>query len=177
MDRRGHRLPLYNRAHYGYETESIQMNYSLPAVMSNKQYMLLFDNSAKGWVDLAKSEQNVLQFEAVAGRNAYIVIAGDSYPKLIANFTDISGTQPMLPRWAFGNFASRFGYRTQQEVMDTVAKFKALNIPLDSIIIDLYWFGKDIQGHMGNLVWDKGCLLYTSPSPRDRQKSRMPSSA
>ena len=24
---------------------------------------------------------------------------------------------------------------------------------------------------------DKSCLLYTSPSPRDRQKSRMPSSA
>src|SRR5678809_1717370 len=31
-----------------------------------------------------------------------------------------------------------------------------------------------------NLVCDPrpgGCLLYTSPSPRDRQKSRMPSSA
>ena len=29
-------------------------------------------------------------------------------------------------------------------------------------------------------VWEEGvwdCLLYTSPSPRDRQKSRMPSSA
>ena len=25
--------------------------------------------------------------------------------------------------------------------------------------------------------WDYNCLLYTSPSPRDRQKSRMPSSA
>ena len=25
--------------------------------------------------------------------------------------------------------------------------------------------------------YKKGCLLYTSPSPRDRQKSRMPSSA
>ena len=24
---------------------------------------------------------------------------------------------------------------------------------------------------------NRGCLLYTSPSPRDRQKSRMPSSA
>ena len=24
---------------------------------------------------------------------------------------------------------------------------------------------------------DRSCLLYTSPSPRDRQKSRMPSSA
>ena len=27
----------------------------------------------------------------------------------------------------------------------------------------------------GDTLWD--CLLYTSPSPRDRQKSRMPSSA
>ena len=26
-------------------------------------------------------------------------------------------------------------------------------------------------------IRNKGCLLYTSPSPRDRQKSRMPSSA
>ena len=26
-------------------------------------------------------------------------------------------------------------------------------------------------------VTEDGCLLYTSPSPRDRQKSRMPSSA
>ena len=25
--------------------------------------------------------------------------------------------------------------------------------------------------------WANSCLLYTSPSPRDRQKSRMPSSA
>ena len=27
------------------------------------------------------------------------------------------------------------------------------------------------------LIKDNDCLLYTSPSPRDRQKSRMPSSA
>ena len=26
-------------------------------------------------------------------------------------------------------------------------------------------------------AYHNGCLLYTSPSPRDRQKSRMPSSA
>ena len=29
----------------------------------------------------------------------------------------------------------------------------------------------------GNKLIDYICLLYTSPSPRDRQKSRMPSSA
>ena len=30
---------------------------------------------------------------------------------------------------------------------------------------------------VGGLLGSTGCLLYTSPSPRDRQKSRMPSSA
>ena len=29
----------------------------------------------------------------------------------------------------------------------------------------------------GNLAFGDGCLLYTSPSPRDRTRSRMPSSA
>ena len=30
---------------------------------------------------------------------------------------------------------------------------------------------------ISNVATDNACLLYTSPSPRDRQKSRMPSSA
>ena len=34
------------------------------------------------------------------------------------------------------------------------------------------------QGKVLGIVGESGsCLLYTSPSPRDRQKSRMPSSA
>ena len=36
--------------------------------------------------------------------------------------------------------------------------------------------GYDIRTQ-GDLIRSKICLLYTSPSPRDRQKSRMPSSA
>ena len=34
---------------------------------------------------------------------------------------------------------------------------------------------KYAEGYPGRRYY--GCLLYTSPSPRDRQKSRMPSSA
>ena len=33
------------------------------------------------------------------------------------------------------------------------------------------------HGQTERTVLNKLCLLYTSPSPRDRQKSRMPSSA
>ena len=49
---------------------------------------------------------------------------------------------------------------------------------------DLRWFTPvtevDLCGHAtlasAHVLWET-CLLYTSPSPRDRQKSRMPSSA
>ncbi len=118
----------------------------------------MFDNTANGWIDLGKTERNILQFEANGGRSSYLVFAGDDYPELINNYVDITGKQPLPPRWAFGNHASRFGYKTQEQVLDTIAQYRADDIPVDSIILDLYWFGKDIKGHMGNLTWDKSAF-------------------
>ena len=37
--------------------------------------------------------------------------------------------------------------------------------------------GKHVIYNLMMATLNKGCLLYTSPSPRDREKSRMPSSA
>ncbi len=163
MDRRGHRLPLYNKASYGYTTEANQMYYSLPAVMSSDKYMLVFDNSASGWLDIGSTDKDVLSFEAVGGRTAYVVVAGDSYPGLVRNYTDVTGRQPLPPRWAFGNFASRFGYHTEKEARDVVRRFRRADIPLDTVVIDIYWFGPDIKGHMGNLDWDREAW----PTPED----------
>ena len=158
MNRRGHRMPLYNRAHYGYTTESNQMYYGLPAVMSSSNYALIFDNSASGFLDIGKTESDVLQFEAVGGRTAYIVVMADSQQHLVEELVQATGTQPLPPRWALGNFASRFGYRNQQETLDVVKAFEQAQIPLDAVVLDLYWFGKDVQGHMGSLNWDKAAF-------------------
>ena len=158
MNRRGQRMPLYNKAHYGYETESQQMYYGLPAILSSNKYMVVFDNSASGFLDIGATEEQVLQFEAVGGRTSYLVVSADSYPDLIDGYTQITGRQPLPPRWAFGNFASRFGYHSEQEVRDTVQKFHDQDFPLDALVLDLFWFGKDVKGHMGNLAWDKSAF-------------------
>ena len=47
-------------------------------------------------------------------------------------------------------------------------KFSKLGIDIGEVKLNLSTMMKNK---------DKACLLYTSPSPRDRQKSRMPSSA
>ncbi|MFT6285044.1 MAG: oligosaccharide 4-alpha-D-glucosyltransferase [Arenicella sp.] len=162
MDRRGHRFPLYNKADYGYTTESNQMYFGLSAVMSNRQYALIFDNSASGYMDLGHTESDIMQFEAVGGRTAYVIVAGTDYPSVIHNFVEITGKQPLPPRWALGNFASRFGYKTEQQTRETVDGFIDQDFPLDVVVLDLYWFGNDIKGFMGNLDWDKE----TFPTPQ-----------
>ncbi|WP_405567866.1 TIM-barrel domain-containing protein [Polaribacter sp. Asnod6-C07] len=155
MNRRGYRLPLYNRAHYGYETKSELMNFTIPLVISSKKYMIHFDNAPIGYLDLDSKKDNSLTYETISGRKTYQVIVGDSWQDLIENYTNLTGKQPLPPRWTLGNFSSRFGYHSQQETEATIAKFQEENIPVDAIILDLYWFGKTVQGTMGNLEVDK----------------------
>lgn len=163
MDRRGSRMPLYNRASYGYSEGPVdQMYFGLPAVMSSRNYAILFDNTASGHLDMGHTSPNRLQFDAVGGRLSYIVVAAPALPALVKQVVSLTGRQPLPPRWALGNFASRFGYRTEQETRDVVTMFNEQGIPLDAVVLDLYWFGPDIQGHMGNLDWDKNAF----PTPQ-----------
>jgi oligosaccharide 4-alpha-D-glucosyltransferase len=161
MNHRGYRLQLYNRAHYGYTTHSELMNYTMPLVLSSKVYALHFDNAPIGYLDIDSKKDNTLTYETISGRMTYQVVASDTWTNLLDAYTDLTGKQPMIPRWALGNFSSRFGYHTEEETRTTVDKFIENKIPLDAVIIDIYWFGADIKGHMGNLEF----LTDSFPTP------------
>lgn len=162
MNRRGKRYQLYNRAHYGYGDYSELLNFTMPIVLSSKQYLLHFDNAPIGYLDFDSKKDNTLAYETISGRKVYQVVTGKNWEKLIENYTNLTGKQPMLPRWALGNFSSRFGYRSQKETVETIQKFRDEKIPVDAVIIDLYWFGKEIQGTLGNFEFDKE----TFPQPQ-----------
>ena len=155
MNRRGNRLQLYNRAHYGYETRSELMNFTMPLVLSSKIYAVHFDNAPIGYLDLDSKKDNTLAYETISGRKTYQIIAGDSWVDLIDSYTHLTGKQPLPALWTLGNFSSRFGYHSADEVNKTIDKYLNSGIPVDAIILDLYWVGKDITGTMGNLEWDK----------------------
>ena len=53
-------------------------------------------------------------------------------------------------------------------------KISRMTIESDSVSFD---FEGSVEGYGTVFASHTLCLLYTSPSPRDRQKSRMPSSA
>ena len=84
-------------------------------------------------------------------------------------------------RWSAATYAKakeRGGERTGTDFRTSSAEVQPLYTPEDVADID---YNRDI-GYPGEYPYTRGvqasiCLLYTSPSPRDRQKSRMPSSA
>jgi alpha-glucosidase (family GH31 glycosyl hydrolase) len=113
MNRRGHRFTLYNKAHYGYGDHSTLMGYTMPIALSSKMYAIHFDNPQTGYLDFDSKKNNSLSYEAIGGRKTYQVIAGDSWEDVVGNYTSLTGKQPLPPRWAFGNFAMRFGYHNE----------------------------------------------------------------
>ena len=152
---RGGKYRLYNQANYGYVSGADFLNYSVPLLVSSKKYMLLFDNPEKGYVDLGKTEKNIMEFGAVGGVMKYFFIAGDDFKELSTEWGKLSGMQPLPPFWALGNLQSRMGYKSQKEADSIVTLMRENNFPLDALIIDLFWFGDSLKGYMGKLEWNK----------------------
>ncbi len=155
QNRRGYKFQCFNQANYGYGVGADYLNYSVPSVLSSENYMVLIDNPARAWFDVGKEKSDVLDFASTGGNQTYYFINGKDKEEVLVNYFKLTGTQPMPPIWALGNLQSRFGYRSQLETETIVRRMLEAGYPLDAIIIDIYWFGQELQnGYMGNLSWD-----------------------
>lgn len=152
LNRRGYRLNLYNNPWYGYGEGADNLNYSVPFITSSKGYGLYFDNPSKSFLDIGKTNKDVLKYGASSGEiNVYVIFG--NYQQILQSYHKLTGTQPLPPRWAFGNLMSRFGYTSEAQVKYILQKMKKENIPVDAVIFDLFWFGNSIQHTLGNLEW------------------------
>lgn len=153
LQRNGQRIPLYNAAHYGYELNADELNFSVPFIFTTRGYGLLFSNPSKGFIDFGKTTPGILQAGFESGELNVFVIPGETPADIIKNYTALTGFQPLPPRWALGNFVSRFGYRSQAQAMDVISRMQKDSFPVDAIVIDIFWFGDSIKGTLGNLDW------------------------
>ena len=83
--------------------------------------------------------------------------------------------KPRLSFWqiwnmSFGFFGIQFGWGLQMGNMSSIYEY----LGAEESELPLLWLAAPITGL---IVQPIICLLYTSPSPRDRTRSRMPSSA
>ena len=64
-------------------------------------------------------------------------------------YYQITGAPPMVPRYALGNWWSRYHAYTQQEYLDLMDRFIEKEIPFTVATIDMDWHWVDVKGKFG----------------------------
>ncbi len=151
----GDTLINYNAQNYGYqmgEKRTKQMGITMPMVISSKGYGIFFDDFCKSSLVVGNNE---LQYTSTSPQPlSYYVIAGNGkVENVVKNFTWLVGRQELPPLWTLGYITSKYGYHDQRESEGVVDTLKREGYPLDGIVFDLYWYGKEED--MGRLEWDR----------------------
>lgn len=75
---------------------------------------------------------------AIHGKNFRILkIPGSTPEAIISKFLQVAGKAYRPPKWAFGYFQSRWGYKDQNEIEAVYRRFQKEDLPLEGIFLDL----------------------------------------
>ncbi|MCB0992986.1 MAG: hypothetical protein KDB16_18555, partial [Acidimicrobiales bacterium] len=69
----------------------------------------------------------------------YVFAYGHDYRGAIQALYALSGHQPVLPRWALGNWWSRYHRYSEQSYLSLMDRFASEQIPLSVAVIDMDW--------------------------------------
>lgn len=78
-------------------------------------------------------------------KDVYVFAYGRDYREAVRDFLRLTGGVPLIPRFAFGNWWSRYKAYTQQEYIDLIKRFEKEHIPLTVATIDMDWHWVDLK--------------------------------
>ena len=130
-----------------------------PFFQSTKGYGVFWDNYSP---TLFTDNEVETSFRSEVGDCVdYYFMYGKNADGVIAQVRNLTGQAPMFPLWTYGYWQSKERYKSQEEVVDVVRKYRELGIPLDGIIQDWqYW------GH--NYLWN--AMDFQNPTFNNPQK-------
>lgn len=100
-------------------------------------YGIFADNTYKTTFDFGYENTDYYFVEHEKGELDYYFMPGNDMAEVVGLYTSMTGTTPLYQRWIYGSHQSRWGYYTQDEVLDIADKFRELDIPCDVIHMDI----------------------------------------
>lgn len=93
------------------------------------------------------------------GIDIYFFGYGKDYKGALKAFYNLTGKSPMIPRYAFGNWWSRFYKYTEESYLELVHNFQKEKVPFSVAVIDMDWHITEIDPKYGNgwtgYTWNK----------------------
>jgi alpha-D-xyloside xylohydrolase len=130
----------------------------VPFLVSTKGYGLFWDNYSP---TVFEDKPEGMYFKSDVGDCIdYYFMIGGNIDGSIACMRDLTGQTPMFPLWTFGYWQSKERYKSQNELVGVVNKYRELGVPLDGIIQDWQYWGN-------NYLWNAMEFLNTEfPNPQ-----------
>lgn len=115
-------------------------------VVSREGYAVINDTAtmlfeADGWIAPRRNGTR---------SDGYIFAYGHDYKAAMQAFFAVSGSQPMLPRWALGNMWSRYHIYTEDEYVNLIQHFQDDQVPMSVAVIDMDWHLVNIDPKYGD---------------------------
>lgn len=89
--------------------------------------------------------------------DGYFFAYGADFKAALKDYITVFGRIPMVPRWAFGFWYSRWYAYTEKDLIDLANRYRREKIPMDVMVIDTDW-----RGGWGGYDWSATCF----PDPR-----------
>lgn len=147
-----------------------QRNQKLRMVQNNTWDFVTFFQSIKGyglfWDNYSPttfkdtSDETSFSSEVGDGIDYYFMYGGDA-DGVVARMRNLTGQAPMFPLWTYGFWQSKERYKSQDELVGVVKKYRELGVPLDGIIQDWQYWGN-------NYLWN--AMDFLNPEFSNPQK-------
>lgn len=113
----------------------------IPFFQSVKGYGIFWDNySPTTFTD----NYTGTSFKSEVGESAdYYFMYGGNADGVISHMRELTGKAPMFPLWTFGFWQSKERYKSEDEIVGVVKKYRELSVPLDGIIQDWQYWGNN----------------------------------
>ncbi|MES2328786.1 MAG: TIM-barrel domain-containing protein [Bacteroidota bacterium] len=113
----------------------------VPFFLSAKGYGLFWDNYSP---TVFSDNPDTTSFRSDVGEGVdYYFMNGANADAVIANMRTLTGKAPMFPLWTFGYWQSKERYKSQDELVDVVKKYRELKVPIDGIVQDWQYWGNN----------------------------------
>ena len=123
-----------------------------PGLVSRDGFSVL-DDSASMELD----ETGAFRPRSVKETDLYFFGYGHDYAQCLKDFYRLSGATPMLPRYALGNWWSRYHEYTEETYRKLLDDFAAHDVPLSVAVFDMDWHLTDVPYGSGwtGYTWNK----------------------
>ena len=98
---------------------------------------LFVDFPGKVYYDIGYSRHDLLSFHTETPDYDLYLLSGGNENAICREFRTLIGRSYIPPRWAFGLAQSRWGYKTEEDVLEVARQYKEHDLPLDMICMDI----------------------------------------